>query len=342
MIRLYRVLLLCLMSSTLMASPIVNVYVWGGEIPQAVIHQFETTTGIQVNFSTYDSNETMYAKIKANQHGIYDVILPSSYFVERMSQQGMLTRLDKPRLKNIKHLDPLFTNNDYDPHNTYSVPLTWGATGIFYNQNQVNPGPTSWRQLWDTRFVDTLLLLDDAREVFAMALMRLGYSPNDVHPEHITEAYNALLSLAPNIKLFSTEGIQALLIDEDVAAGMAWNGDVYKAHAENKAIEFVYPKEGFVIWVDCLAIPANAPHLNEAYAFIQFLLRPDVAQQLGLSQGHAVTNATGRELLPANIGHDPMIYPPKNILSHGYIQRYPGEKAVSLYNDYWQKLKMAF
>lgn len=335
------VLLWSLITSSVTANPVVNVYVWGGEIPQTVIHQFETTTGIQVNFSTYDSNETMYAKLKANQHGIYDVILPSSYFVERMREQGMLTRLDQKRLNPIKHLDRLFANNDYDPHNAYSVPLTWGATGIFYNRDQIKQPPVSWRQLWDPRFMNQLLLLDDAREVFAMALMRLGYSPNDVNTQHITQAYQALLALMPNIKLFSSEGIQALLIDEDVVTGMAWNGDAYKARAENKAVEFLYPAEGFVIWVDCLAIPENAPHLNEAYAFIQFLLRPDVAKQLGLSQGHAITNAAGRALLPEGIRNDPMIYPPKAILAHGYIQRYPGEKVITLYNDYWQQLKMA-
>lgn len=342
--RWYTTLLLSLITtSTLMAkTPIVNVYVWGGEIPQSVIHQFETTTGIQVNFSTYDSNETLYAKIKANQHGIYDVILPSSYFVERMSQQGMLMRLDKKHLTNIKHLAPLFTENVSDPHHTYSVPLIWGATGIFYNQDQVNPAPTAWRQLWNARFVNQLLLLDDAREVFAMALMRLGYSPNDVNPAHITKAYHALLSLTLNIKLFSSEGIQALLIDEDVPVGMVWNGDAYKAHAENQNIKFVYPEEGFVIWIDCLAIPANAPHPHEAYAFIQFLLRPDVAKQLGLSQGHAITNTAGRALLPEPIRNDAMIYPSQSVLSRGHIQRYPGEDVIALYNDYWQRLKMAF
>lgn len=342
MSRLYWGWLLFCFSSFAMASPVVNVYVWGGEIPQSIIHEFETTTGIQVNFSTYDSNETLYAKLKANQHGIYDVILPSSYFVERMRQQGMLARLDKQRLNHLKHLDPMFDNNDYDPHNHYSIPLIWGATGFFYNNNQVKRAPTSWSHLWDTRFSHMLLLLDDAREVFAMALLRLGYSPNDDNPVHIAEAYQQLLALIPNIKLFSSEGIQALLIDEDVAAGMVWNGDAYKARAENNHIQFVYPKEGFVIWVDCLAIPANAPHLHEAYSFINFLLKPKVAQQIGLSQGHAITNAAGRRLLPEQLQHDPMIYPPANVLSHGHIQRYPGEKALTLYNNYWQQFKMSF
>lgn len=322
--------------------PLVNVYIWGGEIPQSVIQQFEEATGIQVNFSTYDSNETMYAKLKANQQGIYDVILPSSYFVERMIQQGMLTRLDKTKLKNIQHLDPMFANNPYDPGNAYSLPLTWGTTGIFYNKNQLKHEPHSWAQLWNHQFRNQLLLLDDAREVFSIALMKLGYSPNDTTPKHITQAYQALLTLIPNIKLFSTEGIQALLIDEDVNTGIVWNGDAYKAKQENNAVKFVYPQEGFVIWIDCLAIPHNAPHLNEAYAFLAFLLRPEIAKQLGITQGHALTNLTARSLLPEHIRHNRMIYPSKTTLTRGYIQRYPGETAITLYHDYWQQLKMSF
>ena len=117
------------------ARPVVNVYVWGGEIPKASIRQFEYLTGIKVNFSTYDSNETMYAKLKASNHN-YDVILPSAYYVERMHKQGMLEKLNHKYLSNLKNLDPYFINNAYDPKNTVSVPLTWGATGIFYNRDR--------------------------------------------------------------------------------------------------------------------------------------------------------------------------------------------------------------
>jgi spermidine/putrescine transport system substrate-binding protein len=334
-------LLLLLFCQSLMANRIVNVYIWGGEVPKEILQKFEQTTGIHVNFSTYDSNETLYAKLKANDRPTYDVILPSSYYVERLKRQGMLTQLDYTQLDNAQHIDPVFTNNAYDPMNTYSVPLLWGATGIFYSQNQTNPALTSWRQFWEPRYKNSLLLLDDAREVFAIALMSLGYLPNDGDPQHIQQAYEKLIKLTPNIKLFSSEGIQALLIDEDAKIGMVWNGDAYKAHKENNAIHFIFPKEGFVIWVDCLAIPSNAPHTHEAYEFINFLLRPEIAKEIGLTQGHAITNKTGKALLPAEIRNNEMIYPPANVLTSGYFQRDPGDKAVALYNEYWQKLKLA-
>lgn len=252
-------LLLALLTFKAFSNPVVNVYAWGGEIPKKVIHQFEQESGIKVNFSTYDSNETMYAKLRASQKTIYDVILPSAYFVERMQKQGMLQLLDHKQLSNLHNLDEQFVKNDYDPGNRYSIPIIWGATGIFFNHNSVSNPPKNWQGLWDKKWRNQLMLLDDSREIFAIALMSLGFDPNDTNPNHIKAAYEHLLQLVPNIKLFASDSIQAIMIDEDAFIGSAWNGDAFKAHTENKAIEFIYPQDGFVIWVDCLAIPKN-PH----------------------------------------------------------------------------------
>ncbi|SPX61386.1 ABC transporter substrate-binding protein [Legionella feeleii] len=296
------------------ANKVVNVYVWGGEIPKKVIQQFEQQTGIRVNFSTYDSNETMYAKLKASGKSIYDVILPSAYYVERMQRQGMLTPLDQARLPNLANLDERFTNNNYDPGNRYSVPLIWGATGIFFNRDFVKMTPRSWNTLWQSRWRRQLMLLDDSREVFAIALMSLGFNPNDSDPKHIEAAYQRLLALVPNIKLFASDSIQAIMIDEDAIAGSAWNGDAFKAHAENNKIDFVYPKEGFVIWVDCLAMPLSPPHPDEAYQFINFMLQAETSAKIALAEGHAITNAKGRELLPKSVSENKVVYPqPKHL-----------------------------
>lgn len=342
MMRFLTLILLSVIMNAAAATQVINVYIWGGEIPKQVIDQFEKETGIKVNFSTYDSNETLYAKLRASKNTIYDIILPSSYFVERMKKQGMLTHIDKNKISNLHNLDPLFANHDYDPNNQYSIPLVWGATGLFYNRGQIKNPLTTWNQLWSNDYKNKLLLLDDSREVFAIALMSLGYSPNDDNTQHITEAYKKLLSLIPNIKLFSSEGIQAILIDEDSVAGLVWNGDAYKAQNENKMIQFTLPLEGYVIWVDCLAIPAHAPHLKEAYRFINFLFRSDIAAEIGLIQGNAITNQAGRALLPLEIQNNPIIYPSTETLSHGHFQRHPSENTLALYNQYWQQLKLAF
>ena len=338
-----RLLFLCLLiSNTLFASKVVNVYAWGGEIPKQVIQQFERETGIHVNFSTYDSNEIMYAKLRSSKQSIYDVILPSAYFVERMQKQGMLNKLDHSQLSHLKNLDPRFTQDDYDKGNHYSVPIIWGATGIFYNQHWVKQAPQTWKSLWDKRWRGQLMLLDDSREVFAMALMSLNYSPNDTDPAHIQAAYEALLTLIPNIKFFGSEGIQAVIIDEDAIAGSAWNGDAFKAHAENKHINFVYPEDGFVIWIDCLAMPVNPPHPDEAYQFINYILNAKTAAKIAMIEGHAITNGEGKKLLPSRIRNNTMVYPTDDIMKRAHVQHDVGEATIALYSQHWQNLKLAF
>ncbi|MDX2346029.1 MAG: spermidine/putrescine ABC transporter substrate-binding protein [Legionella sp.] len=343
MIKLITLILTFCFSSILFASTkVVNVYSWGGEIPKQLIHQFEEETGIHVNFSTYDNNETLYAKLHASNSAIYDVILPSTYFVERLTKQGFLKKLDHTRLSHFKNLDPAFLNAAYDPNNQYSLPLVWGATGIFYNQHWVKSTPKAWHDLWKKNWRHQLMLLDDPREIFSIALLSLGYSPNDSDSKHIKLAFEQLKALIPNIKLFASESIQAILIDEDAHIGTAWNGDVFKANQENDDIQFVFPKEGFVIWIDCLSILNNAPHPDEAYAFVDFLLKAESAANIALSEGHAIANQAGRALLPKAIRENKTVYPSPEILKRGVIQSDISEKSLILYDEYWQKLKFAF
>ncbi|MFA5960127.1 MAG: spermidine/putrescine ABC transporter substrate-binding protein [Tatlockia sp.] len=329
------------LSSASFAGKVVNVYIWGGEIPKKLLHRFEQETGITVRVSTYDNNETMYAKLKASRKSIYDVVLPSGYFVERMRDQGMLTKLNAQKLPNLVNLGKHFTTSSFDPGNQYSVPLVFGATGIFYNES-VNPSPQKWQDLWQKKWRNQLMLLDDSREVFSIALLSLGFDPNDKDPVHIEKAYKHLLALVPNIKLFASDSIQAIMIDEDAKAGVAWNGDAFKAQMENSSIRFDYPKEGFMLWVDCLAIPKNPPHLEEAYRFIDYLLKPESGLSIALTEGAAITNEKARALLPETIRNNPMVYPPSEILERGHLQRDVGEETLALYNKYWQQLKMAF
>lgn len=339
----YIVTLTCLLLSlSSHAARIVNVYVWGGEIPRTLVHQFENKTGIHVNLSTYDSNETMYAKLKASHINQYDVILPSSYYVEKMKHQGLLTPLDKHALPNLKNLDSLFTHATFDPDNQYSAPLTWGATGIFYNAKWIKNPPLSWADFWDKRWHNQLLLLDDARDVFSFAQMRLGYLPNDRKPQTIRAAFESLVALIPNIKLFASDSVQAILIDEDALVGSVWNGDVFKAYQENPSLRFVFPEEGFVLWADCLAIPKNPPHLKEAYEFINFLLEPESAASIAVNEGHAITNVKGKALLPERIRNNPWVYPSQKLLKRGHFQREVSDQVTALINHYWEQFKLAF
>ena len=334
--------ILLFFSTSVFANKVVNIYAWGGEIPKQIIQQFEQETGIRVNFSTYDSNETMYAKLRSSPQSLYDVVLPSAYYVERMQKKGMLSPIDHNKLSNYSNIDSAFTDNDYDRGNHYSIPLIWGATGIFYNQQHIKQPPKTWLSLWNPQWREQLMLLDDSREIFALALLSLHYSPNDQNPTHIHEAYQKLKQLITNIKLFGSDGVQAVMIDEDAIIGSAWNGDALKAHAENPNIGFVYPEEGFVIWIDCLAIPINPPHPQEAYQFINYLLSARISADVALKEGHAITNREGKKRLPEPIRNNTTVYPSDKTLQRGYVQRDVSEDTIALFNKYWQKLKLEF
>lgn len=318
-----------------------NLYVWYGEIPSKVIHAFERETGIHVNISTYDDNEVLYAKLKADPNSEYDIVEPSSYYVNRMRRDGLLQPINHQRLPHLVNLDPTFANPPYDPNNAYSIPYLWGVTGIFVNQKYINPNTvTDWSDLWQRRFRNEVMLLDDPREVFSMSLISLGYSPNAGNLVQIKEAYQHLLTLLPNIKLFNSDAIPSIFIDEDATIGMAWNGDIYRAHQINPNLHFIYPKSGFVIWVDCFAIPKQAPHLANAYRFLDFMLRAKSAAPVTLIYGYPTANRAARQLLPKRIRENPIIFPSAAVLKRGHFQTDIDNHALDAYAKYWTLLKL--
>lgn len=334
-------LLLFLTLSANANDKVLNIYAWTGEVPDAIVHQFEKETGIYVNLSTFENNEVMYAKLRAIKNPGYDLVMPSSYFVDRMRQQAMLEKLDKSKLTNWKNLNPSLLNAAYDPGSTYSMPHIWGVTGLFFNSEAYpNNNIKKWSDLWDPRYNNHLMLLDDSRDVFSMALLSLGYSANDRDPQHIKAAFLKLKALMPNVKVFASGTIVSIIIDEDATVGMAWNGDAFKASLDNPNVKFVFPAEGFVIWVDTFAIPKNAPHKTEAYAFLNFILRPDIAKQIALSTNFPIANFAAQQQLPANMRNNPVSYPSKEVLKHGHFQTDLGDAALKLYEQYWEELKM--
>lgn len=331
---------LILINSGLAENQVVNIYVWSGYLPDDVIRDFTKETGIRINLSEYDTNETMYAKLKSSPKAGYDIVIPSSYFVDRMSKQGMLHQLDKSKLPNFKNLNPLFLHKPFDPNNDYSVPYLWGATGIVVNKNYFKEGEIqSWKDLWNPKYKDQVMMLSDVREVFGMALLALGYPSNDTDPEHLRLAYLKLKDLLPNIKIFNTDAEQTIYIDEDAILGMGFNGDIHLSQLENPDVQFIYPKEGFVLWVDCLAVTKNAPNLENAYKLINFLMRPDIAKRISLSVGYPLPNAAAMKLLPKEIRDNQTIYPNAQTLSRAQFQVDVGN-ALPIYEKYWELLKI--
>lgn len=331
----------CTINLSLAQQKILNIYIWGNYLPNEVIQQFTKETKIRVNIAEYDNNETMFAKLKASPQTGYDLVVPSSYYVERMAKQKMLQPLDKTKIPNISNLDPTLLKKHFDPNNDFSLPYLWGTTGIVVNTSYFpHANITKWEDLWQPQYNNQLMLLDDMREVFSIALLTLGYSINDTDPQHIKQAYLKLKALKNNVRLFNIDAVPNIYIDEDATIGMIWSGDCKLAQQENANLQYIYPQEGFAVWVDSIAIVRNAPHADNAHAFINFILRPEIAKAISLATGHSTPNTDARKLLPLEIQNNPVAYPDSKILSKGMFQEDISDNVLRIYNNYWEMLKI--
>jgi spermidine/putrescine transport system substrate-binding protein len=333
---------ICLLSGNAFAAEekLLYLYNWSEYMPETVLEQFQKETGIKVVYSTYDSNEAMYAKLRLlDRNNSYDLAVPSTYYVSKMRREGLLAKIDKSRLKNFANLDEKLINQPFDPDNSYSVPYLWGSTGIAVNTDKVKPGTISkWQDLWKPEFKDRLLLTNDTREVFHMALRVLGYSGNDTDPAHIEAAYRELKKLVPNVRAYNSEAPRMPYLEGETDAGMIWNGEAYMARQENPAIEYIYPDEGVILWLDSLVIPAHARHVENAHQFIDFILRPEVAASISEEIGYASPNLAAVAALDEDVRNDRSVYPTAADLINSEFQTDVGE-AITVYQKFWERLK---
>ncbi len=331
--------LVLLLVSAAVAGDKVYVYNWTEYIPEAVLEQFTRETGIEVVYSTYDSNETMYAKLKLIKKDGYDVVFPSTYFVSKMGKEGLLLPLDHTLLPNSKGLDPQLLDKSYDRDNVYSLPYMWGSTGMAYNSSVLPEGEvTAWKDLWNPKYKGQLLLQDDMREVFHMALKIQGHSSNTTDPEEIKAAYLLLKELMPNVLLFNSDSPRLPYLAGEVNVGMMWNGEAWMAQQENPAIRYVYPSEGANLWVDSYVIPKTARNVKNAHRFINFMMQPEVARSCVEDNGFATPVTAALPLLNEDVRSSLTIFPTKEIMDNGEFQTDVGE-ALPIYQQYWQKLR---
>lgn len=250
-----------------------NLYAWSEYVPQALLDNFSSATGIKVNYDTYSSNEEMQAKLQAGASG-YDVIIPSDYMVTILRKQNLLEALDLKQVPNVKNLDERFRKLEYDPNNQYSVVYQWGTSCLVVDTSKISRPITKWADLWDPAFAGKIVLLDDEREVIGMTLETLGFDRNSTDPAQLSQAEAKLKELVPNVKLFDSDNPKQALLAGEVWIGQTWNGEASIAHGENSAIQYVFPEEGCSVWYDNLSIPKGATHMDAALAFINFVLDP--------------------------------------------------------------------
>ncbi len=304
-----------------------------------VVKAFEKESGIRIIHASYDSNEAMYAKIKILKGKGYDIVVPSTFYVDRMSKEGLLQPIDKAKLPNFKNLDPMFLNKPSDPDNKYSVPYLWGSTGLCINSEKVKPDSVrSFKDLWKPEFKGKVLLIDDLREVFGMGLKVLGYSINDTDPAHIEQAYQKLKTLFPNVRVFSPDMLIQPFLNNDVVIGINWNGDVFRANKENKKVKFIYPEEGLMVWIDSMAILKEAANVDNAHKFIDFMLRPEHAKIVCEETGYSTPNKEAVNLMSKELQENKTIFPDPEILKKSEFFADVGSAVVE-YQKYWERLK---
>ncbi len=320
------------------------VYNWTDYVPSNLISKFTEETGIKVIYSTFESNEEMFAKLKllAKDGAGYDLVFPSSYYVDKMAKEGMLKELDHSKLSNFHQIPSYFLNRSFDPNNKYSLPYVYGLTGIGVNSNEIDPSKiTSWADLWNPEYKGQVLLTNDAREVFHIALLLNGDSPNTTSEAEIKSAYERLQKLMPNVLVFNSDSPEVPFVQGEVSLGMLWNGSAYLAEKEDDSIKFIFPKEGAIFWMDNYAIPATAKHTENAYKFIDFLLRPENAKLVVEKMGFSMPNNGVKALLSEKLANNPVLFPPAEQVEKGIVQGDVGD-AVSIYEKYWTKLKANF
>ena len=327
--------------SSVMANAAEKLYVynWTEYVPSSLLEQFTKETGIEVIYSTFESNEEMYSKLKLSNSTGYDIVFPSSYYVGKMAKEGMLAELDKSKLTNLKNITPDLMGKPFDPENKYSLPYVYGLTGIGVNAADIDPKTiSSWGDLWRDEYKGKLLLMNDPREVFHIALLLDGKSPNTGNEEEIKAAYERLKTIVPNVLVFNSDSPEMPYLQGEVAVGMQWSGSAHRAKSENPDLQFIFPKEGAVLWMDNYVIPKGAANKEAAHKFIDFLLRPESAKEVIETMGFSMPNEGVKALLSPELASDPLIFPPKEEINKGILQADVGP-AVEIYEKYWNLLK---
>lgn len=317
---------------------VLHLCTWSNYYPDAILEEFTKKTNIKLQVSFISSNEELFAKLKAGAAG-FDVIQPSDYMIRQMAALQMLTPLDHGALTNINHLDEFYTKVAYDPGNKFSVPFTWGTTGIAINTKklQVPKEGVSWKMLTDATDPKHTSLLDDMREVFSLFLIQKGVNPNIKDMTELGNVKKSILATKDKVLMFSSEP-KPLLLRDELHLAHIYSVDAIQAHIEKPEIEYFIPKEGAVIWTDNFAIPKTTLHSKEAHTFINYFLDPDNALKIITTNHLPTPNKTAKAKLPPEVLKNPGLYPGPDVMKRLYFLDDLGDTMTTV-NEMWTELK---
>lgn len=318
----------------------VVVYNWGDYIDPEINDQFTKETGIKVVYSEYANNEEMYASVEPGNVS-YDVLFPSDYMIEKMINNNMLQKIDMSKIPNYEKINAEFKGLPYDVNNEYSVPYMWGTMGIVYDTTKVTQPVTSWDILWDSQYDDQIFMYDSERDSIMVALKKLGYSMNTRDEKELEEAKELLIKQAPLVLAYVGDEGKNKMINGEASLMLAWAGDAMVMLAENPNLSYVVPEEQGSNWfVDGIVIPNNATNVEQAYEYINFLCRPDVAAKNAEYIGYSTPINEAKELLPDEIKNSEVAYPDASLLSNPKMEMFNDpSNIIELYSSIWTQVK---
>jgi putrescine transport system substrate-binding protein len=339
----------------------VNVYNWSDYMEPSVIDGFARETGIQVRYDTFDANETLETKLLAGKSG-YDVVAPTAYVLQRQISAGVFQKLDKSKLGNLVNVWPEIARKlaAYDPGNEHAVNYMWGTTGIGYNVKRAreivrSDGPIEAAMgSWDIVFEPESLarfkgcgvdMLDSSEDVLTAALHYLGLNPNSTDGNELDAAANLMAKLRPFVRKFHSSEYLNALASGEICLVLGWSGDIKQARkrageAKNGVeIGYAIPKGGAQMWFDNFAIPKDAPHPSEAHAFIDYMLRPEVAAKNSNFLGYANGNLASQKLLDKAVINDRTVYPDAATMATLYTIAARDQRTQRLVTRLWTKVK---
>ncbi|HWT75501.1 MAG TPA: spermidine/putrescine ABC transporter substrate-binding protein [Mobilitalea sp.] len=313
-----------------------NLFMWTEYIPDSVIQGFEKETGIKVQMQTYSNNEEMLAKVKGSSAGTYDIVCPTDYMVENMISQGLLLEMDQSKLANIGNLDPGYLNKSFDPGNKYSVPYLGGAGVIIYNKKMVPAGAdfTTYEELFKPDYANSIVALDDFRAIIGVTSLSMGYDMNETDETRLGEVKTKLLTLKPNIKSLDSDSPKTLMITEETSVGLFWSGEAAIALGENDNLAVAYPKEGMYLFLDNLCITKGAKNVENAYKFIDYVMKAEVNKEIVSEFPYLNPNTAGTALMGEDYKTNPAIAIPSEEISKGKYVKNIG-KTVDTYSEMW-------
>ena len=326
------------------ASGSINVYNWGEYIDQSVLGDFEEQTGIKVNYTTYASNEEMYSKIVSGAAS-YDVIIPSEYMLSKMIDEGLIAELDFDNIPNYQYIGEDYRGLAYDPEEKYSVPYTWGTVVIVYNTKYVDEedvADESLELLWNEKYAGKILMFDNPRDAFALALTRGGYSMNTTVPAQWEEAAEMLMDQKPLVQAYVMDQVFDKMISEEAYIAPYYAGDAITMMEENENLAAYVPVEGANQFVDAMCVLSSSPHKKEAEQFINFMCETDIAVRNAEEVCYAIPHTAAFEELDEETREDAMVYPPAEVLEKCEVFINLPPETMLLQSDLWIRLKTTY